>query len=332
MAAPCRCRRSLRASRPGRTMSTRRATGGCTRRSSSACCRSSLRASRSRSPRERSISGRTSAAMTSASRATSTPARMSRCCRAVILRAQGARRQSRRRPGAHLAGAAAAAVHRGRRAHPRIRATESIMNDDLKNLQSAIDAAFELRAEITPKNIPAGAARACWRNASRCSIAGSARVAEHAGRQLGRQRVAEEGGAALLPHPRQRGDGCGLHALLRQGAAEICRRDRGGAARRRRARGAARDRAQGRLHRTQRGADAQLRQHRRLRRRRAPWSTPGRRSAPARRSAATCIFPAAWASAACSSRCRRARPSSRTTASSARARRSSKASSSRPAR
>jgi 2,3,4,5-tetrahydropyridine-2-carboxylate N-succinyltransferase len=30
------------------------------------------------------------------------------------------------------------------------------MNDDLKNLESAIDAAFEFRAEITPKNIPAG--------------------------------------------------------------------------------------------------------------------------------------------------------------------------------
>jgi len=30
------------------------------------------------------------------------------------------------------------------------------MNDDLKNLQSAIDAAFEFRTEITPKNIPAG--------------------------------------------------------------------------------------------------------------------------------------------------------------------------------
>src|SRR5579872_6776017 len=28
--------------------------------------------------------------------------------------------------------------------------------NDLKNLQSAIDAAFEFRAEITPKNIPAG--------------------------------------------------------------------------------------------------------------------------------------------------------------------------------
>src|SRR5487761_2631016 len=30
------------------------------------------------------------------------------------------------------------------------------MNDDLQNLKSAIDAAFEFRAEITPKNIPPG--------------------------------------------------------------------------------------------------------------------------------------------------------------------------------
>src|SRR5690348_9277828 len=30
------------------------------------------------------------------------------------------------------------------------------MSDDLQNLKSTIDAAFEFRAEITPKNIPAG--------------------------------------------------------------------------------------------------------------------------------------------------------------------------------
>ena len=49
----------------------------------------------------------------------------------------------------------------------------------------------------------------------------------------------------------------------------------------------------------------------------APWSTLGRRWARAPRSARTCICPAASASAACWSRCRRALPSSRTTASSA---------------
>ena len=48
---------------------------------------------------------------------------------------------------------------------------------------------------------------------------------------------------------------------------------------------------------------------------RARWSTPGRPSAPARRSAGTSTCPAASASAACSSRCRETRRSSRTTAS-----------------
>ena len=51
-------------------------------------------------------------------------------------------------------------------------------------------------------------------------------------------------------------------------------------------------------------ADAELRQHRRVGRRAARWSTRGRRSARARRSAPTCTWPAASASAACSSRCR----------------------------
>ena len=40
----------------------------------------------------------------------------------------------------------------------------------------------------------------------RCSIRGAARVAEPRDGRLGRQRVAEEGGAAVLPHPRQRAD------------------------------------------------------------------------------------------------------------------------------
>ncbi len=51
----------------------------------------------------------------------------------------------------------------------------------------------------------------------------------------------------------------------------------------------------------------------------APWSTPGRPSALARRSARTATSPAAPASAACSSPCRPAPSSSRTTALLARA-------------
>ncbi len=65
---------------------------------------------------------------------------------------------------------------------------------------------------------------------------------------------------------------------------------------------------------------------------RARWSTPGPRSAPARRSARTCTSRAASASAECWSRCRPIPRSSRTTASSARAPRSWRASSSRRTR
>ena len=54
-------------------------------------------------------------------------------------------------------------------------------------------------------------------------------------------------------------------------------------------------------------------------------STPGPRSVRARRSARTSTCRVAWASAACSNRCRPTRPSSKTTASSARVPRSSKA-------
>ena len=69
-----------------------------------------------------------------------------------------------------------------------------------------------------------------------------------------------------------------------------------------------------------RRADAELREHRRLGRAAARWSTRGRPSARARRSARTSTSPAASGSAACSSR-RGARPvMSRTARSSARAR------------
>jgi 2,3,4,5-tetrahydropyridine-2,6-dicarboxylate N-succinyltransferase len=51
------------------------------------------------------------------------------------------------------------------------------MNDDLQNLISAIDAAFEFRAEITPKNIPAGLEGVLEKCIGMLD-AGSARVAE----------------------------------------------------------------------------------------------------------------------------------------------------------
>jgi 2,3,4,5-tetrahydropyridine-2-carboxylate N-succinyltransferase len=51
------------------------------------------------------------------------------------------------------------------------------MSDDLQNLKSAIDAAFEFRAEITPKNIPAGLEGVLEKCIAMLD-AGSARVAE----------------------------------------------------------------------------------------------------------------------------------------------------------
>ena len=51
-------------------------------------------------------------------------------------------------------------------------------------------------------------------------------------RRMGRQRVAEEGGAAVFPLARQCGHGCGLHAFLRQGAAQVRAGDGGRVARR----------------------------------------------------------------------------------------------------
>jgi 2,3,4,5-tetrahydropyridine-2-carboxylate N-succinyltransferase len=149
-------------------------------------------------------------------------------------------------------------------------------------------------------------------------------------RNLARQPVAEESGAAVVPPQPDGNDFRAVRArrvLVGQGAAKF------GGWSGQRFRGAGFRAvpncvvrksayiAQGR------GADAVLRQSRRLCRRAAPWSTPGPPSAPARRSARTCTCRAASASAACWNRCRPARPSSRTTASSARAPKSSRAAS-----
>ena len=87
-----------------------------------------------------------------------------------------------------------------------------------------------------------------------------------------------------------------------------------------RARRTARRGALRRLHRPGCDPHAVVRQHRRLCRRRARWSTRGPRSAPAPRSASTSTYRAAWASAAYWNPCRPPRSSSRTTASSARVR------------
>ena len=163
--------------------------------------------------------------------------------------------------------------------------------------------------------------------------AGRLRVAEKIADGLDHAPVDQEGGAAVVPPRRQRGDaastaptGTGRHSRSTtrcrpsspacsdaEFAAPGVRVVPPAVARR------------GAFIAPQRRADALVREHRRATSTRARWSTPGRPSAPARRSAGTCTCPAASASAACSSRCRPTRRSSRTTASSARARRSSRA-------
>ncbi len=121
---------------------------------------------------------------------------------------------------------------------------------------------------------------------------------------MGRQRVAEESRAAVLPHARQRRR---WKAATRASSTK-CR-----SSTRRRPKPTSRPAAcascrarspQGLVHRAECGADAELREHRRLRRQRHDGRTRGSPSDPARRSARTCTSPAASASAACSSRCR----------------------------
>ncbi len=74
------------------------------------------------------------------------------------------------------------------------------MSDDLKNLQSAIDAAFEFRAEITPQNIPPGL-EGVLEKCIGLLDSGSARVAE---RQDGRWVVNEWLKKAVLLYFRTR--------------------------------------------------------------------------------------------------------------------------------
>ena len=144
------------------------------------------------------------------------------------------------------------------------------------------------------------------------------KIAGETGRILAGEPVAQEGGAAVLP-PQRHDDHPGRarrHHLVGQGTLEVRELVPGRIPRRRVPRRAPLRRPPLGLHRARRRADAMLRQSRRLCQL-GRWWTPGRPSAPAPRSARTCIFRAASASAGCSSRCRPTPPSSRTTASSA---------------
>ena len=170
------------------------------------------------------------------------------------------------------------------------------------------------------------------RRSARCRRAGD-RAARHrqgarrreTRRPVARQSMAEEGRAAVVPAQRQPADRRRLHAVLRQGrrsstpttmkrasapkACASCRTRSCGAARTSR-------RTPCSCPPTSTSAPTSAK---------ARWSTPGRPSARARRSARNVHLSGGAGSAACSSRCRPARPSSKTTASSARAPRSSRA-------
>ena len=201
----------------------------------------------------------------------------------------------------------------------------------MTDLEHVIDTAWETRSTLSPQNAPAAVGDAVGQVIAGARCRALARRREDR-RCLDDAPVDQEGGAAVVPPDRNR-----RHAfraprrqrravrVLRQGADQVRRPVRRPARRHRRQGRAAGRRAPRRLHRAERRADAVLREHRRLRRRGHDGRHAGRPWARARRSAGTCIFQAVWASAACSSRCRPIPRSSRTTASSARARKWSRA-------
>ncbi len=196
----------------------------------------------------------------------------------------------------------------------------------LATLNEVIERGWERRAELGPGRADARAAGrrgGVHRRARRRHVA--RRRAE--GRALGGESVAQAGRAVVVPAERQPRDRRGLHALLRQGAAQV----RASTTRSSSASGGTRVVPDAVV---RRGAYVapdvvlmpSLRQHRRIRRSRLDdrHVGHGRQLRPDRQARAP--VRRRRASAACSSRCRRRPRSSRTTASSARARRSSKAS------
>ena len=136
----------------------------------------------------------------------------------------------------------------------------------MQGSREIIEPAWENRASLSPSS-----ADAQVREAVDATLA-APRRGRAAGRREDRRPVADppvaqEGGAALVPSAGQPGDARGVHPVLRQGADEVRRLHRRGLRRRRLPRRAARGRAPRRFVAQQRGADALLREHRRLRRR-----------------------------------------------------------------
>ena len=140
-------------------------------------------------------------------------------------------------------------------------------NATTAELQSAIDAVWEERQGINQGTT--GVVRDTVEAALDLLDKGEVRVAEKDAGRVDRQPVAQEGGAAVVP-PERHGSHLGRARrgdLVGQGALQVRRHDAGRFPPRRLPRGARRDRAPLGLHRAQRGADAVVREPRRLRRR-----------------------------------------------------------------
>ena len=189
-------------------------------------------------------------------------------------------------------------------------------------LERAIEAAWEARDSDHARR-PAAPSAPRSRRRSRRST--RARCASRSGSRTGRWQVNQWAKKAVLLGFRLQEMGAAVgraagRRLVGQGRFEVRGLDRARLARRGLPRGADGGGAPLGLRRAGRGADAVVRQRRRLRRRGDDGRHLGDGRAPAPRSAGTCISRAASGSAACSSRCRPGRRSSRTTASSAPAR------------
>ncbi len=194
-----------------------------------------------------------------------------------------------------------------------------------RDLKPSIEAAWEARDDISPSDPRARSREAVERGPRACWTPARLRVGRGGRRRLDHAPVAEEGGAAVLPpQPQHRMGAPARPGRPRAGPCwdKVPLKFAGWDDGRLRAPPAsapcpAPSCAQGAFIGQERGADALASSTSAPMSTRAPWSTPGPRSAPAPRSARTCTCPAASASAACWSRCRPTRPSSRTTASSA---------------
>ena len=145
----------------------------------------------------------------------------------------------------------------------------------MSDLQPTIDAAWESRSELSPGNAPAAVREAVAQVIAELD-AGRLRVAEKRERRMDDASMDQEGRAAVVPACRQHADGV-RRQTARSGhpcsSSTRCRPsspgfDAGAVRRRGRARRPAGRRAPRRVHRPQRRADAFLREHRRVRRRR----------------------------------------------------------------